>query len=313
MLKKIIKITPPKLGVLAIIGISTIMTISMHGNVLAVTSVTPVASVDSPGYQLTVNIPSYPAGTSSLGISITTANGYTDHANVAASGVTSWTFNIPTSQGSSVRVCVNSDNSSGENCNTYNITGADMSVSLSPPSGDSNSYYVYPGNTYYIYPGYRHDYYFHHGGDGLGGHPYEVIMVGMDMVDTRTVVILAGGHQDGGNIGSGGNGYGGHQDGGNIGSGGNGYGGHQDGGNIGSGGNGYGGHQDGGNIGSGGHQDGGNIGSGGKGYGGHQDGGNIGSGGKGYGGHQDRGNNKVAELGSSPPSLGTINVPDDDQ
>ena len=299
------KITPPKLGVLAIIGISTIMTISMHGDVLAVTSVTPVASVDSPGYQLTVNIPSYPPGTSSLGISITTANGYTDHASVAASGVTSWTFNIPANQGW-VRVCVNSDNSSGENCNTYNITGADMSVSLSPPSGDSNSYYVYPGNTYYIYPGYRHDYYFHHGDDhGLGGHPYE---------DNHGY----GGHQDGGKIGSGGNGYGGHQDGGKIGSGGNGYGGHQDGGKIGSGGNGYGGHQDGGKIGSGGngyggHQDGGKIGSGGNGYGGHQDGGKIGSGGNGYGGHQDRGNNKVAELGSSPPSLGTINVPDDDQ
>jgi hypothetical protein len=245
----------------------------MHGNVLAVTSVTPVASGD-PGYQLTVNIPSYPAGTSSLGISITTANGYTDHANVAASGVTSWTFNIPTSQGSSVRVCVDSDNSSGENCNTYNITGADMSVSLSPPSGDSNRYYVYPGNTYYIYPGNGHDYYFHHGDDhGFGG------------------------HQDSGNIGSGG-----HKDSGNIGSGGNRYGGHQDSGNIGSGGNGYGGHKDSGNIGSGGHQDSGNIGSG-----GHQDSGN------GFGGHQDRGNHKVAELDTARPSPGTTNITEDDQ
>lgn len=52
----------------------------------------------------------------------------------------------------SVRVCVNSDNSSGENCNTYNTSGIDMSVSLSPPSGNSNRYYIYPGNTYYIYP-----------------------------------------------------------------------------------------------------------------------------------------------------------------
>jgi hypothetical protein len=279
VLTKIIKITPAKLGVLAIIGISTMMTISMHGDVLAVTSVTPVASADDPGYQLTVNIPSYPAGTSSLGISITTANGYTDHANVAASGVTSWTFNIPTSQGSSVRVCVNSDNSSGENCNTYNITGADMSVSLSPPSGDSNKYYVYPGNTYYIYPGNGHDYYFHHGDDhGFGG------------------------HQDSGNIGSGGDGYGGHQDSGNIGSGG-----HQGSGNIGSGGNGYGGHQDSGNIGSGGHQGSGNIGSGGNRYGGHQDSGN------GFGGHQDRGNHKVAELDTARPSLGTTNITEDDQ
>ncbi len=258
-------ITPAKLGVLAIVAISTIMTISMHGDSLAVatTTTTAIASVGDPGYQLTVNVPSYPSGTSTLGISITTANGYTDHASVAAYGVTSWTFNIPANQGW-VRVCVNSDNSSGETCYTYNTTGADLSVSLSPPSGDSTRYYIYPGNSYYIYPGVRHEYYFQHGDDhGLGGHAYE---------DNH------------------------------------GYGRHQDGGNIGSGGNGYGGHQDGGNIGSGGHQDGGNIGSG-----GHQDGGNIGSGGNGYGGHQDRGNNKVAELGSSPPSLGTINVPDDDQ
>jgi hypothetical protein len=112
-----------------------------------------------------------------------------------------------------VRVCVNSDNSSGENCNTYNITGADMSVSLSPPSGDSNRYYVYPGNTYYIYPGNGHDYYFHHGDDhGFGGRQ-----------DSGN--IGSGGHQDSGNIGSGGNRYGGHQDSGN------GFGGHQDRGN----------------------------------------------------------------------------------
>ena len=198
----------------------------MHGDVLAEATTTP-ASVGDPGYQLTVKVPSYPSGTSTLDISITTANGYTDHANIAASGVTSWTFNIPANQGW-VRVCVNSDNSSGETCNTYNTTGADMSVSLSPPSGDSNRYYIYPGNSYYIYPGIRHDYYFHHGDDhGFGGHGY-----GGEHG--------FGGHQDSGNIGSGG-----HQDSGNIGSGG-----HQDSGNIGSG-----GHQgSGGNIGSGGHQ-----------------------------------------------------------
>ena len=100
-------------------------------------------------------IRSYPSG-KHTGISITTANGYTDHANIAASGVTSWTFNIPANQGW-VRVCVNSDNSSGETCNTYNTSGADMSVSLSPPSGDSYRYYIYPRNSYYIYPGIRHD------------------------------------------------------------------------------------------------------------------------------------------------------------
>ena len=52
-----------KLSVLAIVAISTIMTISMHGDVLAEPTTTPIASVDA-GYQLTVNVPSYPSGTS---------------------------------------------------------------------------------------------------------------------------------------------------------------------------------------------------------------------------------------------------------
>ena len=168
VLKGIINITQSsplaKLTVLTIVAIPTIMTISMHGYALA---------DGEPGYQLTVNVPSYPSGTSTLGISITTANGYTDHANLATSSGTSWTFNIPANQGSSIRVCVNSDNSSGEHCNTYDTTSTDMSVSLSPPSGDSNRYYVYPGDTYYIYPSYRHDYYLHHDWDHpYGGHEY---------------------------------------------------------------------------------------------------------------------------------------------
>ncbi|MGB6592136.1 MAG: hypothetical protein WA323_02580 [Candidatus Nitrosopolaris sp.] len=125
------------------------MTISMHGDILAIATTTPIASVGDPGYQLTVNVPSYPSGTSTLGISIKTANGYTDQASVAASGITSWTFNIQANQGW-VRVCVNSDNISRETCNTYNTTGGDISVSLSPPSGDSNRYYINPGNSYYI-------------------------------------------------------------------------------------------------------------------------------------------------------------------
>jgi hypothetical protein len=252
-----------KLSVLAIVAISTIMTISMHSDALAEPTTTPIAPVGDPGYQLTVNVPSYPAGTSTLDISITSADGYTDNANVAASGVTSWTFKIPTNQGW-VRVCVNSDISSGETCKTYDATGADMTVSLSPPSGDSNSYYVYPGNSYYIYPGIRHDYYFHHGDDhGFGGHDYGG--------EHRF-----GGHQDSGNIGSGGNGFNGHQDTGN------GFNGHQDTGN------GFNGHQDTGN-----------------GFNGHQDTGN------GFNGHHDRSNNKVANLGSVKPSLGTTN--EDDQ
>ncbi len=202
------------------------MTVSMHGDVLA---------VGEPGYQLTVKVPSYPSGTSTLGISITTENGYTDHSDVATSGATSWTFNIPTNQGSWVQVCVNSDNSSGQSCSTHNTTSTDMSVSLSPSSGNSDRHYIYPGNTYYIYPGYRHDYY-HRGWDhGFGGHDY-----GGDHG--------VGGHQDSGNNGGGGNGgLSGHHDTGNVGNGGN-----QNSGNVGNGGNQdhwLGGHQDSGNHG----------------------------------------------------------------
>ena len=97
VLKGIINITQSSplanLAVLTIVAIPAIMTISMHGYVLA---------DGESGYQLTVNVPSYPSGTSTLGISITTANGYTDHANLATSSGISWTFNIPANQGSSV-------------------------------------------------------------------------------------------------------------------------------------------------------------------------------------------------------------------
>jgi hypothetical protein len=212
-----------KLCVLSILAIPTIMTVNMHGYVLA---------VGEPGYQLTVSVPSYPFGTSAIGISITTENGYTDHADVGISGGTSWTFNIPSNQGNWVQVCVKSDHSSGENCNTYSTTGTDMSISQSPPSGNSDRYYIYPGNTYYIYPGYRHDYYHHDWDHGFGGHPYE----GNHGF---------GGHRDGGN-----NGSKGHQNGGNNRNGG--FSGHHDTGNIGNGGNQdhwFGGRQDSGNHG----------------------------------------------------------------
>ncbi|MFZ0511264.1 MAG: hypothetical protein WAM14_06635 [Candidatus Nitrosopolaris sp.] len=97
------------------------------------------------GYQLTVNVSPYPFGTSTVGISITTANGYADQANVATAGVASWIFNIPPNQGNWVRACVNSENSSGKNCNTYDTTGTDMSVSLFPVTDNSNGDFIYRG------------------------------------------------------------------------------------------------------------------------------------------------------------------------
>jgi hypothetical protein len=121
------------------------------------------------GYRLTVNVPSHPFGTSTVGISITTANGYTDHANVPTAGGSSYTFNIPKNQGNSVQVCVNSGSLSHDNCRTYETTGRDMSVSLSSVSPTSSggigfSHRVhhggyYPGGYGGYYPGGYGGYY----------------------------------------------------------------------------------------------------------------------------------------------------------
>jgi len=92
------------------------------------------------GYRLTVNVPSHPFGTSKVGISITTTNGYTEQAYVPTAGGLH-TFNIPKNQGYSVQVCVNSGTFPYDNCRTYETNGNDMSISLpaaSPSSDESN-------------------------------------------------------------------------------------------------------------------------------------------------------------------------------
>jgi hypothetical protein len=85
-----------------------------------------------PSYRLTVNVPSHPFGASTVGISIITENGHTDQASVPTAGDSSHTFKIPKDQGKWAQVCVNSGNRSVDRCHTYEITGSDMSVSLSP-------------------------------------------------------------------------------------------------------------------------------------------------------------------------------------
>ena len=92
-----------------------------------------------PGYLLTVYITSHPFGTSTVGISITTEDGYTDQANIPTAGNPSWTFNIPPNQGNSVQVCVNSGAQSEENCHTYKASGANMTVAIQAVSGTSNN------------------------------------------------------------------------------------------------------------------------------------------------------------------------------
>ena len=90
------------------------------------------------GYLLTVNVPSHPFGKSTIGIFITTEDGYRDHVYIPTTGNPSWTFKIPPNQGNSVQVCVNSGPQSEANCHFYNTNGSYMSVSL-PAISDSSS------------------------------------------------------------------------------------------------------------------------------------------------------------------------------
>lgn len=88
----------------------------------------------NPSYRLTVSVPSHPFGASMVGISIATENGHTDQVTVPTAGGSSHTFNISKDQGKWVQVCVNSGKLSADRCHTYEITGSDMSVSLSAES-----------------------------------------------------------------------------------------------------------------------------------------------------------------------------------
>jgi hypothetical protein len=84
---------------------------------------------------LTVIVSHHPFGKSAVNIDITTHNGYKDHAYVstASPGGPSWRFTIPSNQGNSVYVCVDSGFLSQSNCQTYLINGGYMTVSLPAP------------------------------------------------------------------------------------------------------------------------------------------------------------------------------------
>jgi hypothetical protein len=104
-------------------------------------------------YRLTVNVPSHPFGASTVGMSITTANGYTDQASVPTAGGSSYTFNVPKNQGKSVQVCVNSGTLSHDICRTYEASGNDVSVSLSASPNADNNGFSHRVHRYYFYPG----------------------------------------------------------------------------------------------------------------------------------------------------------------
>jgi hypothetical protein len=57
-----------------------------------------------PAYHLNVDLPSHTSDTSTVDISIKTANGYTHEADLSGAGDLSYTFNIPENQGKSVQV-----------------------------------------------------------------------------------------------------------------------------------------------------------------------------------------------------------------
>lgn len=105
-------------------------------------------------YQLTVNVPSHTSDSSTLGISITTANGYTREADLSGAGDLSYTFKIPENEGKSVQVCVKSGNLSIKNCRTYETTGSDMSVSLPIRSSTTSVRHIGPWNGWGGYGGF---------------------------------------------------------------------------------------------------------------------------------------------------------------
>ena len=110
-----------------------------------------------PAYHLNVDVPSHTSDTSTVGVSITTANGYTHEADLSGAGDLSYTFNIPENQGKSVQVCVKSGNLSIKNCRTYETTGSDMSVSLPAISSTTSVSHIGPWSGwrgYDAFPGF---------------------------------------------------------------------------------------------------------------------------------------------------------------
>jgi hypothetical protein len=112
-----------------------------------------------PAYRLTVNVPSQSSDTSTVGISITTENGYTHEADLSGAGDLSYAFNIPQNQGKSVQVCVKPGNLSIKNCRTYETTGSDMSVSLPAVSSTSPVRNIGPSSGWEGYRGYYPGFY----------------------------------------------------------------------------------------------------------------------------------------------------------
>jgi hypothetical protein len=90
------------------------------------------------GYSLTVDVPRHQFGKSSLNISIKTANGYTDFRSIdtATSDTPLAVFDIPSNQGDSIQVCVDSGIISSlldRTCQNYSVSGSNMRVSQSAP------------------------------------------------------------------------------------------------------------------------------------------------------------------------------------
>jgi hypothetical protein len=91
-------------------------------------------STSRSGYEFTVRISDWPFGSSSVGITIETANGYRDSSSVstAVSGTPSHTFNIPQDQGNSVFVCADPEGILAfGNCQTFITNGRDSSGTMS--------------------------------------------------------------------------------------------------------------------------------------------------------------------------------------
>lgn len=88
-------------------------------------------SENNAGYLLTVIVSDHPFGTSTVDIDILTENGHMDSKKVSTTGGASATFDIPSSQGSSVRVCVDAGLLHFEQCQGFVANGNNFKVEMS--------------------------------------------------------------------------------------------------------------------------------------------------------------------------------------
>jgi hypothetical protein len=94
----------------------------------------PLAIAQQSGYNLTVYVTSHPFGNAYSYVSITTENGYKDTKFAYSDQGSVATFYIPPNEGSTVEVCISYYLLGVDNCQSYGVTGSDITVNQDGPS-----------------------------------------------------------------------------------------------------------------------------------------------------------------------------------